>query len=214
MTPNDDCRRVGPDLPELALGTLSGLERASVLAHVEGCAACRDEVSRLSAVADALLSLAPSLDPTPGFETRLFDRMGLTGPRRRWRRGAIGSLILAGALALSLGLGLGLGGAPEVRSPASAIVATLTSGQTVKGTVYLVPGDPGWLFMSVHGVRAEGLVSCRVRVNGRAETVGSFYLQAGTGSWAYALKVPATEVEAAWLVDSNGDVLAAARLLA
>jgi hypothetical protein len=218
MTSTDQCRQFEPELVELALGTLSGLERASVLAHVQDCASCRDQVDRLSGAVDAMLSLAPSLEPPPGFETRLFERMGLTGARRRsWSfhlRRRVAAVAMVGVLGLSLGLSLGLGGGAPSPVPTRAIVATLISGQAVKGAVYLAPGNPGWLFMSVHGVRAEGMVSCRVRVNGRAETVGSFYLQAGSGSWAYALKVPTSEVEAAWLVDASGHVLAAARLLA
>jgi anti-sigma factor RsiW len=212
VNPTDDCQRFEGDLAELALGTLSGFERMNVLAHVQGCAACREEVDRLSAASDAVLTLAPVLEPAPGFETRLFGRMGLAAPRRRrrWRIG-VAAVTLTGVLGLALGLGFGLGSPPSVPAP-TAVVASLTSGTVVKGAVYLAPGHPGWLFMSVHGVRTAGLVSCRVRIDGRPVTVGSFYLQGGSGSWAYALSVPTDEVQAAWLVDVHGHVLASALL--
>ncbi len=212
MNPTDDCRRFGGDLAELALGTLLGFERMNVLAHVQGCAGCREEVDRLSAASDAMLTLAPVVEPAPGFETRLFGRMGLAGPRRRHRRRfGVAAVGLVGMLGLALGLGFGLGSPPPPSVP-TALVASLTSGSVVKGEVYLAPGHPGWLFMSVHGVRTAGLVSCRVRIDGHPVTVGSFYLQDGSGSWAYALSVPTDEVQAAWLVDVQGNVLASALL--
>jgi hypothetical protein len=223
MSSTVDCRRVHDDLPELALGTLSGLERTSVLVHVQGCTACREEVDRLSGAADALLTLAPAVEPPAGFETRLFERMGVLSPgsfgpgrvlhRLSRRRLASMSAAVAGALGLGLGLAFGLGGAaPVAGPPPPAVVAELTSHQMVKGEVYLAPGHPGWLFMSVHGMPATGLVSCRVQVDGRTVTVGSFYVYAGSGSWAYPLTVPPHDVQAAWLVDQHGTVLASARL--
>ncbi len=225
MSSTDECRRVYDDLPELALGTLSGMERTSVLVHVEGCAACREEVDRLSGAADALLTLAPASEPPPGFETRLFERMGVLRPRRfgtrplsvfRLSRRRLASLsaAVAGTLGLGLGLAFGLGGAttPVAAPSAPVVVAELTSHQVVKGEVYLTPGHPGWLFMSVHGMPTTGLISCKVQVHGHAVTMGSFYVYAGSGSWAYPLGVPTNEVQAAWLVDQHGTVLASARL--
>ena len=55
-------------LTEVALGIADGAERARVLEHVSGCADCRRELERQSAVADELLLLAPEQEPPPGFE--------------------------------------------------------------------------------------------------------------------------------------------------
>ena len=55
-------------LAEVALGIADGAERARVLEHVSGCADCRLELERQSAIADGLLLLAPEQEPPPGFE--------------------------------------------------------------------------------------------------------------------------------------------------
>jgi hypothetical protein len=217
MSTGPDCRAVRDDLAELALGTLDGFERSVVLAHVQGCPSCLEEVGRLSAAADTVLALAPHAEPPPGFETRLFERMGVR--RHRWRlatraqRAVAAAVAVAGMLGLGLGIGLATTGAPTATVQPAPIVANLTADHSVKGQVYLAPGHPGWLFMSVHGVRANGVVSCRLDMSGgRTLTVGSFYLEAGSGSWAYQLPVPADQVHAAWLVDGSGAILASARL--
>src|SRR5947199_338348 len=67
-TMNDDCGRVDAVAGELALGLLTGLERARALAHLEECHACRTELATLSDAADAVLLLAPAAAPDPGFE--------------------------------------------------------------------------------------------------------------------------------------------------
>ncbi len=82
-----DCAAVSGELAELALGTLTGRERVTALAHLEGCARCSAEVDSLSAAADQLLYLAPATEPPVGFEAGVFERLGLQGkPSRRQSR--------------------------------------------------------------------------------------------------------------------------------
>lgn len=203
-------------LPELALGTLSGVERAVALAHVQGCPNCRAEVERLSSAADAVLLLAPELEPSPGFESRLFERMGVRTRRRRWlappRRAAQRAALVGGAAlaALGLGLGLGLSGGGGL-SATAPIEADLTSAHETVGEVYLTPGDPAWLFMSVDRLAATGLVTCRVTTTrGTTLTVGTFWVQSGEGAWASRLPVSPDEVRTAVIEGGDGQVLAAA----
>jgi len=214
--PDPRCAAVRDDLAELALGTLSGVERSSVLAHVQGCADCRAEVDRLSSAADAILMLAPEIEPQAGFETRLFERMGVRPQRRRRlsrltpRRLALAGGTLLGALGLGLGIGLSTGGGALSAVP---IAANLTSDHHNRGEVYVAPGDPGWLFMSVNHLDATGLVTCRVKtVHGATTTVGTFWLDAGSGSWVSRLPVPADQIQSAWIVGGGGTVLASATL--
>jgi hypothetical protein len=216
--PDPHCQGVQDELAELALGTLSGLERSVALTHVEGCPNCRAEVNRLSAVADAILTLAPEVEPQAGFETRLFERMGVSR-RRRWRlpRRQVQRVALAGgALLGALGLGLGLaltsgGGVPAIDT--AAIAANLTADHTSRGEVYVAPGQPGWLFMSVDHAQVTGLVTCRLTtVRGDTISVGTFWLASGSGTWAYELPVPADQVKRAWVVTGDGQVLASATL--
>jgi len=62
---------------ELALGVLTGRERAAALAHLDGCESCREQVRELTMVQDELLALLPSQEPSAGFESRVLERLGL-----------------------------------------------------------------------------------------------------------------------------------------
>ena len=64
---------------ELALGALTGRERARALAHLDGCDACREVIRRRLAVADGLPGLLPARDPPPGFAAAVMARLGLAG---------------------------------------------------------------------------------------------------------------------------------------
>jgi anti-sigma-K factor RskA len=75
---------------ELALGVLTGRERAAALAHLDTCESCRELVRELTMTGEELLALLPSREPPAGFETRVLDRIGVSastrpkpGPRRR-----------------------------------------------------------------------------------------------------------------------------------
>ena len=210
------CAAVRDALPELALGALTGVERSAALAHVQTCPDCRSEVERLSSAADAVLLLAPELEPSAGFESRLFERMGVRPRRRRWLalpgRAAQRAAIIAGATLAALGLGLGLGLSGGGGLSASAPIGIdLTAAHVTVGEVYLTPGNPGWVFMSVDRLHATGLVTCRVMTErGTDVTLGSFWVQGGAGSWASRLPVPPDQVRRAWIEGADGRVLASA----
>jgi Putative zinc-finger len=65
---------------ELALGVLTGRERAAALAHLDGCESCRELVRELTMTGEELLALLPSREPPPGFETRVLERIGQAAP--------------------------------------------------------------------------------------------------------------------------------------
>lgn len=77
---------------ELALGALTGRERAEALAHLARCEACREHVRPLMAAGEKLLELLPAAETPPGFETRVLERLGFSVPDRgmtshtRWLR--------------------------------------------------------------------------------------------------------------------------------
>jgi hypothetical protein len=66
---------------EVALGILSGAERADALGHMEHCVGCRVLVEGLAQTGDALLLLAPEAEPPIGFESGVAARVA--GPGRR-----------------------------------------------------------------------------------------------------------------------------------
>ena len=74
------CREFSDVAAELALGVLTGRERAQALAHLDHCASCREEVRQLTATGEGLLGLLPNVEPPAGFEARVMDRLGLSAP--------------------------------------------------------------------------------------------------------------------------------------
>jgi anti-sigma factor RsiW len=223
--PFDDagtCEVFGDDLAELALGILSGRDRIAVLEHVESCERCSAELERLSLVADALLGLAPEIEPPVGFELRLAERLQSPaefrlGHARRHRRAGV---LAVAALVLAI-LGFGLGaviGPPgmNVRSPsaqANLTSAKLSSHGHVLGEVMVSSGTPAWMFMTVDAGAWSNKVTCEVTLtDGKVVTIGVFKLSNGYGAWGAPLPAPAREVRSARLVAPDGSVLASAQL--
>jgi len=70
------CAELADVAAELALGVLTGRERAVALAHLDTCDACREDVRQLMATGEQLLELLPPVEPPAGFETRVLARLG------------------------------------------------------------------------------------------------------------------------------------------
>jgi predicted anti-sigma-YlaC factor YlaD len=68
---------------ELALGALTGRQRARAIEHLERCDACRVRVSDLTATAEQLLRLLPECEPPPGFALRVTRRIARAKRLRR-----------------------------------------------------------------------------------------------------------------------------------
>jgi hypothetical protein len=82
MTENPDmsCAELAEVAAELALGVLTGRERADAVAHLDRCDNCREHVRQLMVTTEGLLGLLPQKEPPPGFETRVLDRLGMSAP--------------------------------------------------------------------------------------------------------------------------------------
>jgi anti-sigma-K factor RskA len=113
------------DAAGYVLGALTGEEHKRFVAHMGGCAACREEVAHLQVVADALPLAAPQLSAPPALKQRVMatvgddaagDEVGAAEPRpgrarrrlrpqssspQRWSLGAVGALAAA-AIVLAL----------------------------------------------------------------------------------------------------------------
>jgi hypothetical protein len=220
-----ECRAVWEHLAELALGVLPGRARVATLAHLDSCARCRDEVERLSLAADGVLRATPRVEPPEGFEQRVLARMvpgherrRLAQERQRRQRRLVLSLAAA-VVALAVPLGLSLssgGGAPAPVAAGMHASAPLVSDGRVVGRVSTYYGhghQSPWLSMTLHGTGGNGVVHCQVTVRGGAPiTVGSFWVESGTGQWDSPLPVPADEVTGARVLGPGSTVLATARL--
>src|ERR1700728_2593301 len=75
-----NCAEFGDSAAELALGVLTGRERARALAHLDHCDACRENVRQLAVTGEELVGLLPAIEPPAGFETRVMERLGLGSP--------------------------------------------------------------------------------------------------------------------------------------
>jgi hypothetical protein len=177
---------------ELALGVLTGRERAAALAHLDRCDRCRKDVRQLTMTGEELLGLLPAGEPPAGFETRVMERLGMVvsskAPVRRIRqvgrarhfgrelissltgKGRVGRtrrMLAAAAVALAVivsGLsGWGLRGAtPSPAGSPLSSAALLSASHQTVGTIYFYDGSSRWLYMSVNMDSGNGTVICQV----------------------------------------------------
>jgi hypothetical protein len=233
------CDDHAENLAELALGILTGRERAATLAHVDSCPRCAEELEQLSHAADAVASVAPGIEPPMGFEVRLFARMGLTeaeapatfeapSPARRRAAAQWGSRVprwvlasAAAVIALALGLGIGwsMGSSPSAGThalgPAGAGVAvgSLTANGSTVGSVHTYGGSKPWMIVTLADSWSDGKVTCEVVTkDGVTHEVGSFTAKDGYGAWGAPLRVAPQDVQKAEVVSATGQVIATAAL--
>jgi hypothetical protein len=74
------CPELADVAAELALGVLTGRERAVAIAHLGACETCREDVRQLMATGEQLRELLPAAEPPAGFESRVLERLGLPAP--------------------------------------------------------------------------------------------------------------------------------------
>jgi hypothetical protein len=233
------CAGVADAAAELALGVLPGRERARVLAHLDWCGACRENVRRLTMTGDALMELLPGSEPPLGFETGVMARTGLSravpsagtraGPAREghqaghaaagrvvarrafgWRRS-----LAAAACALAVaGAGLGGWGLHPAARPSGSLLrsaALLSPARHAVGQVFAYAGGSGFVYMWVDTGSGDGIVTCQVTGrDGRVITVGRFWLAGGHGAWGSPDGADSSWLSGARLVAADGTVVATA----
>ena len=220
------CEEFAHVAAELALGVLTGRERARAIAHLDRCDTCREHVRQVSLTGEEMLGLLPSGEPPAGFETRVMGRLGHTTAAQRPKRTRLmlaAAAVSLAAVACGLG-GWGLRGAISAPSPGISTAQTtlrsaalLTSAHEPAGKIFLYKGDPRWLYMDVDvDMGADnGTVICQLEASdGRIVTVGSFHLDGGYGSWGSPDPIGAASVTGARLISLNGTVLATASFTA
>jgi hypothetical protein len=216
------CEEHQDELPELALGVLTGRDRARALAHVQSCPRCAEELEQLSRAADAVVQAAPVAEPPMGFEVRLFERMGVTDVLRKKRlrppRWAVGALSAAAAVvALAVGLSLGLSSStppsPSAEPAYSVVAANLVDHGTVVGRVAAHGGEHPWMWMMLIDSNAQGTVNCVVVTSdGVSHQAGTFDAKKGYGAWVAPLAVNPHDIRSAEVVAPSGTVIATATL--
>lgn len=207
----------GDLLVTLALDDLGESERTTVVSHLGHCRQCRSEYDELSSTIERTLVAAPSVQPSPGFDRRVIEAMGLAQPpaRRRalpgWRSFAAG---------IAAGLAIGMGGTYAVTEvlddPEGGVVAesaylTTDDGEHV-GTVSRAGDEPDSpLVVAITDGPPGKRYTCRLRLeNGQQRVVGAWTLDSPSGSWV--VPYPSVGIASVEMVTDEGKVWSTARL--
>ncbi len=225
-SPTLSCPEVAELAPEMGLDVLDGTTRAAVLAHLDGCAPCQALVDDMASVGDFLLTLAPPIDPPPGFQHRL---LAATQPSpaplraRRPRRTALAVAAVAAVVVAAVGIGVNVGGPSHtsgfrVSSPGAVAAlggtqltaAALTHAGRHTGQVFLYRGRPSWLFMTVDVDGPPQQLTCQLQTTGGATTtLGAFTVSDGYRSWGSTLNnIDPGDIHAVRLLDAGGHTVA------
>lgn len=209
-----DCAQLADAAPELALGVLTGRERADALEHLDGCSSCRQLVTSLSGVTDELLrSFAPSIEPSEGFEARVLQAIAPpphVQPRRTRRRGLVASLAVAACVALLIGLLVAI--APSAK-PALASAKMQTAKGQVVGWIFLDSQHPAGVRLSLPGWadqiqrygQAGDTYSLRITERTGAAHVLPVALDSDA-AWNATLDIDPSAIKTAALIDGQGHV--------
>jgi hypothetical protein len=219
------CAELADVAAELALGVLTGRERALAVAHLEKCDACREHVRQLMATSEQLLELLPPAEPPAGFETRVLERLGLPAPAQE---DAYPRLISRhedsqrrrGPARSGTRPGTGQPGAPparpgETRRPgrirrvlAAAVIGLAVIAAGLGGWRVGADASPSPAASPAAGSAAGSLTSVSL-LSATHQSVGNVFLYSGTSRWMYMsvdLDAPPNGTVTCQLVSADGKV--------
>lgn len=199
MTTDPRCNEIRLSLAELALGTLTGQERARVLEHLATCADCRHELQSLAEIGDELLLLTPCAEPPVGFESRVLERLLSSNtrefPARRWIL-ATAALVVAAALGggaiylvdrpdreLAQSYRRTLGVAEGTYVAARPLVG---SDGRERGYVFGYQGSPSWIFCVLREGEG-GIYDIEISTDDGASITGVMEVADDAGTWHHLL---------------------------
>ncbi|MEA2685243.1 MAG: hypothetical protein QOE93_438 [Actinomycetota bacterium] len=216
------CRESDEWGAELALGLLSGPERAAALSHLARCPRCRESVDELAQVGDRLLLLAPEAEPPAGFESRVLAAVASADTRpplpahrgRGPRFGLVAALVAAAALAGGL-VATTLGTPPAV-DEAGVIRTGLAVSQSGRVSCrVVVTGDrPATVLVSLDGYPgADADVRVEMEtVGGAPVALAPLHVAAGHGLLVQNVDVEAGDLRLMRMFDRDGRVIYEAML--
>jgi anti-sigma-K factor RskA len=206
-------------LPELALGILGGTERADVLAHLDRCAACRDESAAWAATVDALPTVLADQEPPSGFEARTLERLRADRDRVPRRSTVQRVLMLAAVVAAVIIASVAAIRIIDARSDTSSSTALASArmvgnGGKHAGNAFMTSGSEHYVFVDVdYGVKTGMYRVESVDSSDRVTALGMVAVTAGHGAWAGELPGRATvgTPRMVRLVEPSGEVLCVAK---
>ena len=210
------CEEVRALTPEVALGIAPGEDRARVLAHTRSCPDCRRVLEGLAETADGLLLLAPSHEPSLGFESKVLERIGPPARRRSWTYAAVAAV--AAAAIAGAGVFWSTAGDREIASHYRDALAEangeyfgvypLRSSQGDKeGNLFAYEGSPSWVFAVFEDIPA-GRYTVEIETgSGDPVVLGPYEVQDGSATWGSDLPVDLSEVRTVRILDPRGTVM-------
>ena len=197
------CAELADAAAELALGVLTGRERAVAVAHLSECDGCREDVRQLMATGEQLLELLPPAEPPAGFETRVLARLGLPSPAKEdtyprlisrgenspKRRGATRGGARPGADQPNADRpNADRTGAPPARPGGTRQAGRLRRAlaATAMGVALFGAGLGGWrIGVGTSATSAAGQLASASLVSATHQNVGNIFLYSGTPRWLY-----------------------------
>jgi hypothetical protein len=192
--PNDmTCAELADVAAELALGVLTGRERAMAVAHLDECDACREDVRQLMATGEQLLELLPSAEPPAGFETRVLERLGLPAPAKedthhRLISRRVNSPRRLGTTRSGTEPGADRSGAPPARPGRTKRVGRMrrTLAAAAVGLAVIAAGLGGWrIGAGTSTSPATAHLTAASLLSATHQQVGNIFLYSGTPQWLY-----------------------------
>jgi anti-sigma-K factor RskA len=181
------CREFSDVAAELALGVLTGRERAAAIAHLDQCDACRENVRQLTMTGEGLLELLPTREPPAGFESRVMERIGLAtaapapapAPAPVSSPGRVGRLFHLGQRRGSQPP------APATRQRRQAGWARRSLAAAAVAVAVVAGGLGGWGLATGTSAPASATLSSATLQSASQQTVGKVFLYQGSPRWLY-----------------------------
>jgi hypothetical protein len=175
------CAEFADAAAELALGVLTGRERARALAHLDRCEACRENVRQLTVTGEELVGLLPAIEPPAGFETRVMERLGLGTPAPSPAPGPARQL--SPARRFGRKLADWIGGAWTGRSGVSHPRRMLAA--AAMAVAVIAAGLGGWGLHAATSSPAASPLSSAALLTASHQTAGEVYVYDGGSRWLY-----------------------------
>jgi hypothetical protein len=223
MTASLDCESVRELAAEVALGGLTGPERAAAIDHLDGCGACQGYVDELAAVADRLLLLAPEDEPSVGLESRVLNRIdqlkAKSQPGRRWLVpvAAAAAVLVAAASAFAVhetdhrqvaGAEYPTVGGRSMRAAPLVDAANVRIGQA-----FMYNGSPSWVLVSIDHAGVDGSYTIVCTGPATAPVVWpNLRVSGGHGTLAWTVPRDVSGLQDVSVVDAAGRTAYTARL--
>jgi hypothetical protein len=208
------CQEFAGIAAELALGVLTGRERAEAVAHLDRCDACWETIRQLTMTGEELLGLLlPEAEPPAGFETRVLARIGITVPGSAPAHPPAGpaAKVLAGPAARRRA---GAHARRPARTPGGAVRGRARRALTAAAVTLAVAAAAigGWglrAAMSPAAVPATSASSpllSAALTSASGQRVGRIFYYTGSPGWAYmSVDIPsATGTVVCELEDAGG----------